>query len=121
MKHFLLSAACLIALATSVLAQDAPSPPPPGQVAAPGPGAPPPLGPKGQLRAPSPPAPSADASPPPPLADRMQALRLHLRRGPAIRLTMRAARRLLHLRQGADRLRRHRRRRRISASLAGTM
>lgn len=56
-----------------------------------------------------------------PLADRTQALRLNLRRGPAIRLTMRAARRLLHLRQGADRLRRHRRRRRISASLAGTM
>jgi hypothetical protein len=56
-----------------------------------------------------------------PRADRPQALRLHLRRGPAIRLTMRAARRLLHLRQGADRLRRHRRRRRISASLAGTM
>jgi hypothetical protein len=58
-----------------------------------------------------------------PLADRMQALRLQLRRGPAIRLTMRAARRLLHLRQGADSLRlcRHRRRRRISASLAGTM
>jgi hypothetical protein len=58
-----------------------------------------------------------------PLADRMQALRLHLRRGPAIRLTMRSARRLLHLRQGADSLglRRHRRRRRISASLAVTI
>jgi hypothetical protein len=55
------------------------------------------------------------------LADRTQALSLHLRRGPAIRLTMRAVLRLLHLRQGADRGRRHRRRRRISASLAGTM
>jgi hypothetical protein len=56
-----------------------------------------------------------------PLADRMQALRLHIRWSPAIRLTMRAARRLLHVRQGADsvrfRLRLRRRRRRISASL----
>jgi hypothetical protein len=57
---------------------------PPGDIDAP-------PGPKGQLRAPSPPAPSADAGPRRPLADRMQALRLHLRRGPAIRLTMRPA------------------------------
>ena len=34
MKHFLLSAGCLIALTTGALAQDAPPPPPPGQVAA---------------------------------------------------------------------------------------
>ena len=56
-----------------------------------------------------------------PLADRTQVLRLHLRRGPAIRLTMRAVLRLLHPRQGADLLRRRqRRRRRISGSLVAT-
>ena len=55
-----------------------------------------------------------------PRPDRVQAPRLHLRLGPAIKPTMRAVRRLLHPGRGADHLRRHRHRRRISGSLVAT-
>ena len=115
---------CVIALTTCALAQDAPPPPPPGQAAAPGPGR--------SASAPRPRKVSCDrlrprpqAQMPLPLrrprADRMQAPRLHLRLGRAIRPTMRAVLRLLHPGRGADRLRRHRRRRRISGSLVATL
>jgi hypothetical protein len=88
---------------------------PPGDIDAP-------PGPKGQLRAPSPPAPSADAGPPPPPGGSDAGPPPPPPPGPGDQADN-AARRLLHLRQGADSLglRRRRRRRRISASLAVTI